>query len=364
MTGVSRRRFLQTLTLGASSVSFRGTTTTCQGTSGRASDLPPIIDCHAHWVGPHPLKRLGRHPTPPPKEGTDWFNIGARLRHMDSVGVQRQILSWPGGAQNDVLSPSDARRIWRGHNNDLGAVVRAYPERFSGLASLPTAEVALAADELKRAHLELGLIGAVLPLDAFVTLAGAKALSPVFAAAQTHRSHIFIHHGRASSAMSGQRPAADAEMDAYFGLPADKDTKAARDLLVEATHLATGVITLALTAFLDEYPDVTIQVATLGGTISFVMEQLQLLAYEAGDSTAMARIRRIYLDTGQSGRGPGEIAFAAGVFGADRLLFGSNSGPVSSILPTIESVKRAAIPSDDLTRIFAGNALRLLAQRS
>jgi len=248
------------------------------------------------------------------------------------------------------------------------------PRRFSGLASLPTANVAWAADELRRAHHELGLIGAVLPLDAFVSLAGARALAPIFEAAQQLRSHIFVHRGAASADIPGQQPEAGAA-NPYFGLPpaaapgsgrpagAPGDNLAARTLLATATHLASGVVTLAFTDFLDAYPDVTVQVAMMGGAISYVTEQIELAAEESVAALPAKALKKVYLDTGQSGRGPRGIALAAKVFGADRILFGSDSGPVATLGPTIASVTRAEISDADKTMIFSGNARRLLASK-
>jgi predicted TIM-barrel fold metal-dependent hydrolase len=95
--------------------------------------------------------------------------------------------------------------------------------------------------------------------------------------------------------------------------------------LMTAIHLATGVVTLALTDFLDPYPEVTVHVAMMGGAISYIAEQIQLAAEEGGQPDPAQRLRRVYLDTGQSGRGPRGIALAAKVFGADRILFGTDS---------------------------------------
>ena len=208
---------------------------------------------------------------------------------------------------------------------------------------MPTANLAWAAEELQRAHQELGLIGATLPLDAFVSLAGAKMLAPVFAVAQKNRSHIFVHRGVASADIPGRHPEVGAT-NPYFGLAAPAtggaasaatpgDNPSARTLLITATHLATGVITLALTDFLDAYPDVTVQVAMMGGAISYVAEQIQMAAEDAGQPVAAKRFRSVYLDTGQSGRGPRGIALAAKVFGADRILFGTDSGPTVARRP-------------------------------
>jgi predicted TIM-barrel fold metal-dependent hydrolase len=210
----------------------------------------------------------------------------------------------------------------------------------------------------------------VLPLDAFVSLSGARALAPIFAVAQTHKSHVFVHRGAAGADVPGQQPETGA-INPYFGLPsaasgggraasAPGDNVQARTLLATATHLASGVVTLAFTDFLDPYPDVTVQVAMMGGAISYVTEQIQMAAEEGGTPLPETRLKRVYLDTGQSGRGPRGIALAAKVFGADRILFGTDSGPTASVAPTIASVRQAPIADAEKELIFRGNARRLL----
>jgi predicted TIM-barrel fold metal-dependent hydrolase len=338
-----------------------------------ASQQRGIIDFHAHWIGPRVVELLNARGNPRPPQGQGWFDIDARLKNLDDAGVQRQILSYVGAAYDGVMPPEEARPFWRAQNDDVAALVKKHPTRFSGLATLPTANVSAAADELSRAHQDLGLLGAALPLDAFVSLAGARALAPIFAVAQKNRSHIFVHRGVAAADIPG-RQAETGATNVYFGLPAPEssgarptaapgDNVSARTLLITAAHLATGVITLALTDFLDAYPDVTIQVAMMGGAISYVAEQIQMAAEESGQPVPAARFRRVYLDTGQSGRGPRGIALAAKVFGADRILFGTDSGPTATVGPTIESVNKAALSAAEKHQIFVENGKRLLAAK-
>src|SRR5262245_926959 len=259
-TTTTRRAFLRATAVGVTSAAL----------PARAQPVSPAspIDFHAHWIGPHVVELLGKRASPRPPQGQGWFDIDARLRQMDEAGVQRQVLSYVGASYDGVMPPDEARPFWRAQNDDVAAVVKKYPARFSGLATLPTANVAGAADELQRAHQELGLLGATLPLDAFVSLAGARALAPIFAVAQKNRSHIFVHRGTASADIPGRHPEVGAA-NPYFGLASGEgnsaaaalpgDNPQARTLLITAAHLATGVITLALTDFLDAYPDVTVQ---------------------------------------------------------------------------------------------------------
>jgi len=361
----TRRTFLQATTLGVASAASPA--------RAQPAPLSGLVDFHAHWIGPRVVELLGARTSPRPPQGQSWFDIDARLRELDRGGVQRQVLSYVGAAYDGVLSPEDARPLWRAQNDDLGALARTHPTRFSGLATLPTSNVAWAADELQRAHQELGLLGATLPLDAFISLAGARALAPIFAVAQKNRSHIFVHRGVAGADIPGRQPEVGGT-NAYFGLAAPDatnarptaapgDNPAARTLLITAAHLATGVITLALTDFLDAYPDVTVQVAMMGGAISAVAESIQMAAEEAGQPIPASRFHRVYLDTGQSGRGPRGIALAAKVFGIDRILFGTDTGPVASVASTIASVQQAALTLDEQKQIFVGNGRRLLESR-
>jgi predicted TIM-barrel fold metal-dependent hydrolase len=329
-----------------------------------------IVDWHAHWIGPRVIELLEKRGNPRPPAGESWTNVDARLKEMDRTRVERQVLSYVGASYDGVMPPDEARAFWRAQNDDLSALVRKHPTRFSAVATLPTARVAWAAEELERAHAELGLIGATLPLDAFVSLAGAKALAPVFAVAQKHRSHIIVHRGAAAADVPGQQPEAGAT-DAYFGLTRpqrgaaatpDGDYAAARTALVTAAHLATGVVTLAMTSFLDAYPDVTVQVAMIGGAFAFVAEQIQMAAAESGQPIPAQRFKRVYVDTGNAGRGPRGVALAAQVFGADRVLFGTDSGPVATIGPTVESVSQAKLTKAEMDLIFTGNARRLLGR--
>ncbi len=273
-----------------------------------------IIDWHAHWIGPHVIERLEKRGSPRPPAGAGWTDVDARLREMDRAHVERQVLSYVGASYDTVIPVEEARPFWRAQNDDLAALARKYPARFSGLATLPTARVAWAAEELERAHAELGLLGATLPLDAFISLAGAKALAPIFEVAQKHRSHIVVHRGAASPDIPGQQPEAGAT-DTYFGLarpqrgaapaaPGDVsgDYAPARTALITASHLATGVITLAMTNFLDAYPDVTVQVAMIGGAFAFVAEQIQMAAEESRQPLPAQRFKRVYVDTGNTRR--------------------------------------------------------------
>jgi predicted TIM-barrel fold metal-dependent hydrolase len=336
--------------------------------------MSQIIDLHSHWFSPRSvelLKARGHAPRivdesgapslqrtgpgvsgPPFALGPQWFDIDLRLAHLDKAGVAHQLISWPTTLGVDpALEAEDSLPLWRAWNDDLSQLVARHPRRFSGLAALSTSDIAWSVRELARSHDELGLIGGTLPVNGLASLAGARTFAPLFAEAQRRRSHIYLHTGYAHATVPGQ-PAP--------GLHAD--ATAIRGTLDTSWHFAATVITLAFTDFLDTYPDVTVQVAMLGGSgvIGLVAEQVMLAAERYGVSDPASRFERIWLDTGAAGRGPQAIAMAANVLGADRIVFGSDFAPMPSIRPTIDNVLAAPITAAQRQAIFTNNGRKLL----
>ena len=348
-------------------------------------NAPPggLIDLHNHWISPaaldilstktkgvryvtnekgeHVLERPGtpatpQGPRPGGLRGTQMFDgAEVRLRHLDKHGVQRQLISWPTTSNVDPdLTADEARLLWAAYNDDLSGLVQTYPDRFSGVAALSTLDIDWSAGELARAHDKLGLIGGVLPVNGFDTLEGAKAFAPVFEVAQKFKSHIYLHTGYANARIPGQPPSS-----------VHDDSKAARAALDNLWNFTAATITLAFSGFLNAYPDVTVQVAQLGGVggIALVAESVQQSAATNGIVDIKSKFSRIYLDTGAGGRGPEAIALATRVFGAEQILFGTDYGAAASVVPVIENLERSPISAQDREKIFRDNARSLLASK-
>ena len=83
-----------------------------------------------------------------------------RLARMDEAGVDAQVLSY-GNNSPMYLPAADAIPLCRQANDDLAAFCAQAPNRFYGIATLPVADPAAAADELSRCVEELGFKGAM-----------------------------------------------------------------------------------------------------------------------------------------------------------------------------------------------------------
>ena len=84
-----------------------------------------------------------------------------RLMDMDSKGVDVHVLSTWVGLYNHHLDAEVCRATSRDCNDDIAALVKAYPARFAGLATLPMQDVGMAVAELERC-MAMGFKGAMI----------------------------------------------------------------------------------------------------------------------------------------------------------------------------------------------------------
>lgn len=324
------------------------------------------IDLHAHWVPPALARSLRERSGAVPRIealpaggerlvmpiGTLAFHPGyvdmqARLQFMDRVGVAKQVISLPGLFGVDSLPLAQVAPLVRGFNDAVAQLCRTHPTRFAGLAALPLADIDAAVAELRRARRDLGLLGAILPVDGFASEAAAARLAPIFAAGDALGAHFFVHPGR----MPGDHP--------LPSLPADHAL--ARRALAVQHEVGEAMVTLLLSDFLDPWRNVTVHVANLGGTFPAVVERMDHTVATRDPSLPMpsSRARRVWVDC--SSLGTGALEQAVRVFGADRIVLGTDC-PIFDTERTVAAVRAARLSGDEREAILTRNAQGLLAR--
>ena len=330
-----------------------------------------IIDLHTHYV-PAALAAAFRNRQAPPfieslGDGAEflhmphgrlafsnaYMDMTARIAFMAEFGIARQILSMPGLFGLDSLPVDESFPLLQLFNDDVSRLSNTHPEQFSGLAALPIADVDLAVDEYKRARHELGLIGAILPINAFLSEAHAARLAPIFAAAQDVGGHLFIHPGRRPDEV----PAASQAAAVPVPVP---DHALERQALHLQNNVAQCMVTLLFGDFLDPYPDVSVHVANLGGTLPMVIERM--------DNVVLTRMPEAPLPSSKAGRihvdcsslGPRALEIAVAVYGAERIVFGSDC-PIFSTETAKATIANAKISEEARQAIRFGNAANLLS---
>lgn len=120
------------------------------------------------------------------------LDIGpGRIRHMDEVGVDLQLLSLTApGVQ--VFEPDLATRLATDANDILADAVRANPERLAGLAAIAPQDPPAAAKEVGRTR-KLGLCGLIINSHTFGEYLDLPHYWPILEAAEAEGLPIYLH---------------------------------------------------------------------------------------------------------------------------------------------------------------------------
>lgn len=320
------------------------------------------IDAHAHWVPPVLVHALRERRAAPRIEQTaegQWLvtyqgrrsfrplaDLDARREQMNAQGVSMQVLSLASLFGIDSLPLGESLSLVGAFNDAAAAVCREQPQRFAALAALPVADIAAACRELERAQ-ALGLRGAILPADGFASLASAERFRPLFAVGERLRSHFFIHPG----------PVTPQPEQLLRAVRTDHAWQR-RIVLETQARLSEAIVTLNLSGFLAPYPNLTVQVANLGGTIPFLLERMDEVYRDpaSAESLPSAQMRRCYVDTASFG--PRAIELAVACFGADRVVLGTDC-PVFDTGRMLAAIAAARLEDETRRLILSGNAQRL-----
>ncbi|ANF83241.1 hypothetical protein A3K93_13425 (plasmid) [Acinetobacter sp. NCu2D-2] len=288
--------------------------------------------------------------------GVQWFDIDLRLDHLEHHQVVHQLLSWPTTLEIDSnIDVSESRYISRLYNNDLGELLSLYPAKFSALSYLSTSDIEFATDELKRGHEELGFIGGVLPVGALSSYASAQHFADLFKAANELGSHIYLHTGSAHDTV--QQQVKSSELLA---------TPVQLQILNTSYVFSSAVFTLLFTDFLDAYPNVTVQIAMLGGSgiSALLIEQiLQKQQRYPLPQQYQQRLSQITFDTGAAGDGIHAIEAMRHIFGIERLVFGTDYAPQASVNTVIQHIEQTDLTENEKQQLYFDTPAHLLKQK-
>jgi predicted TIM-barrel fold metal-dependent hydrolase len=300
-----------------------------------------IVNCHGHYLPRAATEGL-------PFYSEKWSNLELQLEGMAEAGIDRQVLTYP-------LSDPDFRlplpEIAQLTNDQIGAAMRQYPNKFIGTAAIVPFCGMDAVHELERAVGDLGLRGVSLATSYDGLYLDAEDLWPIYAKAQQLDVPIFVHP-------AVMRPLGYEKLQDYYLL----------HVLGYVFDTTLCIARLIYSGTLERFPGLRFVFSHLGGALPFVAARLDL-AYQIFftrdpnrkvNKVASEYFSQIYLDTTTTD--PAAIRFAIEIVGADHLLLGTDYPATPAPQPFIEAVQNLALPEEDKAKVLSGNAAKLLGE--
>lgn len=329
------------------------------------------IDMHSHWIPPALAAALrqreaapiikaaeggrdflhqprGAFPLPP-----NYQDIGSRLKSMDKYNIDMSVLSLSAVFGVERLPVAEALPLAQLFTNAVSEQHDLHPDRIFGLATLPVADMDVAVEEFDRVLGLPGIIGALIPGNAFLTLERALPFKPLFEVAQKHKAHILVHTGILPN--DDSFPPGD-EVD---------NARERRATLDMQSRISSNIITLCMTDFLQPYPDVTVQCHNLGGNIPFEIDRLDHISLdrEPDKATPSDKIRASKVLVDCNSMGARSIEQAVELYGAERIMLGTDGTDFGADWSN-KAIAEARISEQEKTAILFGNAAKLVATQT
>ncbi len=251
-----------------------------------------IITLEEHYVSPSFLEGPGKDLKEQAKNPKSYIGRifeqlsdldDKRITEMDAAGIDMQILSLnsPGVEQLDA---EEARKIAKETNDFLEGAVKKHPQRFAGLATLPTADPKAAAIELEHTVRDYDFKGAIINGHIRGRYLDNKIFWPILERAEALHVPIYLHPTRPP------QPVIDASYSGFDPMITNMLAGAGWGWHIET---AIHVIRLILGGVFDQYPQLQMIIGHMGEALPFMLQRLDHIM--PTESTKLKRPISAYL---------------------------------------------------------------------
>lgn len=339
------------------------------GPKWEASTVPKpavsTIDIHSHVSVPRSAELARPHFRPEfdprmqvqPEESTRYngelrasiaekfTDVDARIADMDLQGVDIQVLSIIPPQYHYWLDADNGPANARVQNDRIAEMVSSRPDRFVGVANLPMDHPAAAAEELRRAHTELGFNGFEIGADVNGGDLDDRRYDPVWEAAVELGMLAILHpHGWTEPR----------RMDDYYLI----------NLVCMPLASTVAVSRMILGGVFERHADLQMLVVHGGGYLPFYFARtdhgyrVRPEARRHISKPPSEYLHELYFDT--TVFRPEEVEYLVAEFGSDRVLMGTDYPFDMGPTDPLGFLADADLTEDQHTAIVGGNAARLL----
>ncbi|MDA4131396.1 MAG: amidohydrolase family protein, partial [Thaumarchaeota archaeon] len=270
-----------------------------------------------------------------------------RLKELDAAGITMQILS-PSEPWFDFLPTVEGcKELARQFNNETAKICEKYPDRFAGLAGLPLNDIGSAVEETRRAVMDLGLKGVIVPSR----VQGEKSISgpefdSLFEEFDRLSLPVFIHPTLPSGA--------ERYREFFLGM-----------IILYPQQTSITIAELLFRGSLERFKRLRIMVADLGGGLPLMAGRM-FRFYDAIEESRknvkkipLEYLKQIYFENGSEFY-PYAMKCCHETVGAQRILLGTNHpSPIVAFAEAVKSIEDLEVSEEDKEWMRYKNAKEL-----
>ena len=277
------------------------------------------------------------------------LDLTDRLERMDAQGVDLQIISAWMDFTGLELAADDGAWFARSLNELTMEAIAPHGDRFRAMAAVPLQAPEIAAEELRYALKELGMVAVEIATTLGSSELDDPGLAPFWTAAQELDALVLVHPMNQS--IGYERLSRSYFLDNIVSNPAEG--------AVAAANLIFGGV-------LAKYPKLKVCLTHGGGFLPYQIGRLDRGYEGKPDVTAVnidappsSFLRRFYYDTVV--HSPEALRFLVDRVGADRVVLGSDYPfPMGDPEP-VATVLKSALDEATTAGLLGGNAIQALA---
>jgi uncharacterized protein len=290
------------------------------------------------------------------------MNADLRLAFMDERHLDVSVLvplPWIESVPAIAGCAEDAMRACRIANTAMSRVVARAPDRFVGVALLPTGDAAAMEQELIYALDELGLAGGALFVGPTVRPLDDERFEPLFALAAARDAPLWLHPCRPQQVADYETYAAAGSLHRIWCT------------LGWIYDTSVAMVHLCMAGVLRRHPQLKLVAHHHGGLIPFFADRFetQNSNFFAEDKDhLLGDLAKFYCDTATFGFNPTSVRQALCYFGESRVMYGTDS-PMDMARPGFfmemaeRSIDILELSIAQRAAVYAGNATQLLGAR-
>ncbi len=285
------------------------------------------IDWHSHHTAPEVVARFSQLTGKEPRtDDYDSPDFARRVKEMDDVGLDLQLICQGAGLYADQLPPEQALEVVRLSNDLLAQRIAPYTDRLIGVTALSLKNIEASVEELKRTS-SRGFRAALLyPTVDGEMIVDLPEMEPIYGAVSALGWPIFLH-------------GAGLAKDPTLKRLEDGGAGVAYAVLSDA-EISECVLRMIASGVFDRHPNLKIVIRSSGGGLPLLVHRF---FWKHKGPKREQRYSDIFLEhflIDTASADARTLAFLIDVMGEQRVVFGSDYcgglGPLKKCLTAIE----------------------------